>query len=341
MHEEVAPLGEERFKFGSGIGRNRHAARLFCDVCCQGEQIVFLVRKRIGLLMKRAAQIDALLEVDGASEWLVIGRITRRDAFHAGAGVAMTVGAGLARRACLAVPQRFAIERAQHAGIGGVVVLHRLGVRSHKGVAGPALSLRDFGRNQRTKNDAGREQQGDKKYRRCKLHSTVMLAEAVSEKPLSPIHSKSNFPLLLATVKNEMNGLAAVPGKRSARKISSPSKRQVKLVMMSRGITTPDVVWRKPVSMMCDISVLISMTSPFLAFLGTLIRAAAIRSPPRCRRPRLPRRRPRPTRTNCRRASRSRRSSGCRRAARGGISGRGGRVAPDRSCRGWAADSFR
>ena len=32
-----------------------------------------------------------------------------------------------------------------------------------------------------------------------------MLADAVSENPLSPIHSKSNLPLLVATVKNEKN----------------------------------------------------------------------------------------------------------------------------------------
>ena len=64
-----------------------------------------------------------------------------------------------------------------------------------------------------TKDDAGRDQQRREDYRRRKFHSTVMLAEAVSENPLSPIHSKSNFPLSVATVKNEMNGLAAVAGK--------------------------------------------------------------------------------------------------------------------------------
>ena len=51
----------------------------------------------------------------------------------------------LARRAGLAVPQLLAVEHPQHAGIGGVVVLHRLGVRRHEAVAGPALGLRDFG----------------------------------------------------------------------------------------------------------------------------------------------------------------------------------------------------
>ena len=91
-------------KLGSGIGRNRHAARLFRNVRRQGEQIVFLVSKRIGFLMARAAEIDALFEIDRASERLVIGRIARRHAFHAGAGVAVAIGAGLGRRACLAIP---------------------------------------------------------------------------------------------------------------------------------------------------------------------------------------------------------------------------------------------
>ena len=47
-------------------------------------------------------------------------------------------------------------------------------------------------------------------------------AEAVSEKPLSPIHSNSNLPLSVAVVKKVMNGLAAIAGNRSARKISVP-----------------------------------------------------------------------------------------------------------------------
>ena len=53
-------------------------------------------------------------------------------------------------------------------------------------------------------------------------HSTVIEAEAVSEKPLSPIHSNSNLPLSVAVVKKVMNGLAAIAGNRSARKISVP-----------------------------------------------------------------------------------------------------------------------
>jgi hypothetical protein len=49
-----------------------------------------------------------------------------------------------------------------------------------------------------------------------------MEAEAVSLKPLSPIHSNSNLPLSVATVKKVTKGLAAIAGNRSARKISTP-----------------------------------------------------------------------------------------------------------------------
>jgi hypothetical protein len=53
-------------------------------------------------------------------------------------------------------------------------------------------------------------------------HSMVMSARSLAAKPLSPVHSKAIEPLSVATVKNEMNGLAAIAGDSSARKISSP-----------------------------------------------------------------------------------------------------------------------
>src|SRR4029079_10034876 len=91
--------------------------------------------------------------------------------------------------ASLVIPYLLAVEHPQHAGIGGAVVLHRPGVRRHETVAGAAFVLRDFSsqrircRHTRTPHDAG------------KPHSTMIEAEAVSEKPLSPIHSNSNLPL--------------------------------------------------------------------------------------------------------------------------------------------------
>ena len=59
-----------------------------------------------------------------------------------------------------------------------------------------------------------------------------MEAAAVSEKPLSPTHSNSNLPLSVTDVKKLKKGLAAMAGNRSARKISAPLKRHVKLVTL-------------------------------------------------------------------------------------------------------------
>ena len=99
--------------------------------------------------MVGAAQIDALLQIDGAAERLVEGGIMRGDALHAGARIVVAIGAGLVRGAGLAVPQLLAVEHPQHAGIGGVVVLHRPGFRRHEAVAGAALAWRDFTRQAR------------------------------------------------------------------------------------------------------------------------------------------------------------------------------------------------
>jgi hypothetical protein len=52
------------------------------------------------------------------------------------------------------------------------------------------------------------------------------------------------LPLSVAVVKKVMKGLAAIAGNRSVRKISDPLKRHVKLVMMSRGTSSPDAIWR-------------------------------------------------------------------------------------------------
>src|SRR4051812_808422 len=46
--------------------------------------------------------------------------------------------------------------------------------------------------------------------------------------------------------------------------------------MMSRGISLPVSLWRKPVSMVCEASVRISTTSPRFAWEGTLTMARAM-----------------------------------------------------------------
>src|SRR5262249_2504133 len=63
---------------------------------------------------------------------------------HAGRRVAMTAGARL-RAGRRLVPQRLAVEHRQHAGIGAVVLLHRLGLAAHEGGAGAAVGQRDLG----------------------------------------------------------------------------------------------------------------------------------------------------------------------------------------------------
>src|SRR5262249_60286364 len=76
---------------------------------------------------------------------------------------------------------------------------------------------------------------------RCRPHSTVMLTDSVAVKPLSPVHSKLSVPLSVATVKKVRNGLAAIAGNSSARKISCPLYLQMKSVMMERGTGLPDL----------------------------------------------------------------------------------------------------
>src|ERR1700687_2377567 len=220
--EKVASPGDEGLEPRVVPGIDGNAARVLCDECGERHQVVAFVRKRRRLLMPRAAQIDALLQIDGTSKLPVEGGIAGRDAFHAGARVVMTIGAGLTRRSSFAFPHRLAVEHPQHAGIGSIVVLHRLCIRRHEAEAGSAFGLRNVGGGERRGRDIGRDQQRRNGYRARKSHSTVMEAEAVSAKPLSPIHSKSNFPLSAATVKKVMNGFAAIAGNRSARKISTP-----------------------------------------------------------------------------------------------------------------------
>jgi hypothetical protein len=50
----------------------------------------------------------------------------------------------------------------------------------------------------------------------------VIAAVSVAENPLSPLQRKASVPLSVAVVKNAMNGLAAIAGDSSARKISWP-----------------------------------------------------------------------------------------------------------------------
>jgi hypothetical protein len=72
---------------------DRHPARLLPDIGCEREQFFALEGKRRCLLLLSAADIDALLEIDGSSARRIEGRIARRHAFHARARVAVAIRA--------------------------------------------------------------------------------------------------------------------------------------------------------------------------------------------------------------------------------------------------------
>src|SRR6202035_4672047 len=96
-----------------------------------------------------------------------------------------------------------------------------------------------------------------------------MPCSAVVTVPLSSTQAKAKVPLSAIFTVNSKYGLAEIAGSRSARNTSWPLKVQTKELMISRGIGLPASSLRKPVSIGCDISVLIWMMSPFLASLGT------------------------------------------------------------------------
>src|SRR6516164_4132579 len=218
QHEELLSLCDEWRKLRIIPHRNRHSARLSGNEGGECKKVSALIGERRRLLMPRALKVDALFEIDGATECLVVGGIARRHAPHAAIRIAVAVGTGFAGVAFLSLPQHIAIKNPEHAGIGGVVVLDCPGVRRHEIVAGAAPARKIFG----GVHGKTRKQQRDERSCTRQAHSTVIEAEAVSENPLSPIHSNSNLPLSCATVKNDRNGLAATAGKRSARKISFP-----------------------------------------------------------------------------------------------------------------------
>src|SRR5262249_11173633 len=245
-------------------------ARLQADIGRKREQLLPLKRERRRLLPLGAADVDAPFEIDRPSARRIEGGIARRHPLHSRLGVAVAIAARLAGGAVLAAPQRLAGEHPQRAGIAGVVVLHGAGVAAHELVAGFSLGERDLaGERARAGEDAGDDG-------RCRPHSTVMAAEAVASKPLSPVQAKLSVPLSVAAVEKVKNGLAGIAGEGSGRKISSPLYLQTKSMMMSRGSSLPELSGRKPVSITCEIRVLISMISPRLAFAGTLIRVRAM-----------------------------------------------------------------
>ncbi len=202
--------------------RDRLAARLPADEGGERQQLLALVSERLLLLPIRAAHVDALLEIDRPAERRAERRIARGDAFHAGRARRHGSRRRTWRRRRLAVPQRLAVEHPQHAGVGGVVVLHRAGLARHEVVAGLALGEGNFG------DEAGKAADDRKRMRerRCarshSRHSTVMATDSVAWKPLSPVQVIVMVPLSVATVVKATYGLAETAGKNSARNTSTP-----------------------------------------------------------------------------------------------------------------------
>src|SRR5439155_1674588 len=123
---------------------DRHAARLAREVGGQRQELLALVGERRRLLAIDAAEIDPLLERDRPAPRGVERGMARGHARHARAGLAVTLGARTAGVAGLLVPQRFALEHPEHAGIRGVVVLHRARLTAHEVVAGAAFGERNL-----------------------------------------------------------------------------------------------------------------------------------------------------------------------------------------------------
>src|SRR5262245_25754233 len=138
--KERCPAGvEERLRPFVVDDLNREPTRLPRDVRGQPEQVPPFVRERRRLLVVGPAQVDTLFEVDRPSARRMSRRLARRDALHADARVAVTVGARASCGARLSVPQRLAVEHLEHARIGDVVVLHGTCLAAYELVAGAAL----------------------------------------------------------------------------------------------------------------------------------------------------------------------------------------------------------
>ena len=133
----AAPCSRNGVSRGSSRRSDRHAARLVGDEGRQRQQVPAFRRQGLGLLVGGAAEPDAALEIDRLVAVLGHRGIARRDTLHVGDG--MAVGARLVGGARGLGPELLAELDEQHAGIGGVVVLHLLQGRAHVLVARAAL----------------------------------------------------------------------------------------------------------------------------------------------------------------------------------------------------------
>src|SRR5215510_12234665 len=104
-------------------------------------------------------------------------------------------------------------------------------------------------------------------------HVTLSFIFSTTLLPPSSTQVNSNSPALGTFMKKDKNGLVAMPGCRSALNTSLPAKLGENELMMLRGMTLPSGSLRCPVSMTCEIKVLISIRSPTLSASGSFTRS--------------------------------------------------------------------
>src|SRR5690606_27569984 len=149
------------------------------------------------------------LEIDRLAERRLDLRVGRGDALHAGARVAVAIGAGFAGGARRLAPQRGAAIDPEKAWIAEVVVLHRLGLGRQIVVAGARRGRRGLFRARRCR----RHRRDRKQAQQTSTHSdtgtghvqaTTMSAVAWKTLPSWSNQRKSNRPESWTRAKNVM-----------------------------------------------------------------------------------------------------------------------------------------
>ena len=141
------PLSRNGASLASSGGADRLSARLHARHRRSAPAVpCFRGRKAVRLLMRSAAEVDALFQIDRPAERrFVKRRIARRDALHADCGVMMTVGAGFAGAPALACHNASPSRTASMPGLLVSSSCMALVVGRHVGVAGAPFGRRNFG----------------------------------------------------------------------------------------------------------------------------------------------------------------------------------------------------
>ncbi len=183
--------------------RERQAARLECDEGGDREQFLGLARPRRGLLPLDAATADTRLEIEEAGRFVVSG-ISRRNAAHRGARIAVARGAASLLRAAGRIPQLLAAFDPEEAGIRQVVRLHRAHVGADELDPGAKLSERQRALLRSSRGGDKHRQHGKDASRaqeRAQHQTTVTAALSLPWTPLSSVHSNVSCPDSFAVTK--------------------------------------------------------------------------------------------------------------------------------------------